>query len=146
MLVTFRSTAQPLTGLFPAALIVGRQMQVPSNFLCHSVTQLKQINKVTFDIKVVQQHIEQKQQKMTKQFNIRHRVCKPKVSIGQRVRVRLQVRHKKTCRPYIQRTSSCSQLCGPIYHHVRQWQEMVAYCFNIRPCDPPKDDDVHDGI
>lgn len=31
MLVTFRSTVQPITGLTPAELMLGRQMRVPSN-------------------------------------------------------------------------------------------------------------------
>ena len=66
-------------------------------------------------------------------------MCKPKVNIGQLVRVRLQVRHKKTNPIYSEphRVDSFVALFTVMLENGKKW-----HCSKIRSCDSPDDDDV----
>ena len=134
-ITTFRSTVQPLTGQITASLMVGRQIRVPSNSFA---TVCRPIKTVTFADSVVQQRVEPNQHKMATSFNKRNRVPKPKFGVGDWVRVRVQVRNKKT---------------DPIYSESHQVMSFVApftvlldngkkwHCSKLRPCSPPDNDD-----
>lgn len=140
MLVTYRSTVQPITGFSPASLMLGRQLRVPSNSFA---TEFRPAKTVTFDTRLVTEHVEREQEKMATAFNKRRRVAKPKFGVGDWVRVRLQVRHNKTD-PIYSEPHRVVQFVAPFTVRLddgRKW-----HCSKLRPCAPPDDtgDDVID--
>jgi hypothetical protein len=99
MLVAFRSTPQPATGVTPAQLMLGRQIRVPANSLISHFLSGKKTVKFADDkdaLQAVKDNVERQQEVMAKQFNRRHRACHPKVKVGDWVRVHIPKGRTKT--------------------------------------------------
>jgi transposase InsO family protein len=80
MLVTFRSTAQPATGVSPAQLMIGRQLRVPANSF--KVAEQPHSEKRVRFAEDVSTTVSHHQQKMAEQFNRRHRACKLRFAVN----------------------------------------------------------------
>jgi hypothetical protein len=92
-LVTYRSTVQPITGLAPAVLMLGRQLRVPANSFSDLVCPHRN---VSFEPDAVRDHVEQVQHKMAAAYDKSHRASKRRFDVGDWVRVRVQVRNRKS--------------------------------------------------
>jgi hypothetical protein len=140
MLVTFRSTSQPATGVTPAQLMFGRQLRVPINSF--AVLQSPP-NRVHFDEQSISAHVDRYQQKMATQFNRRHRVCNPKLQVGDWVRVRVPNRRHKTSAAFSE-PHRIIRFVAPftvILDNNAKW-----HLSKLKRCDAPEEQFVEDTI